>query len=116
MVQTAFVAYGAGKAALNMMTRNIAAELAPRVRVNAIAVGGVATQALEMVLTDDGLRAQFEAGTPMGRAGTPEDIACAALYLASDASSWVTGKVFQVDGGVEAPSITVPVPSLEPLA
>jgi 7-alpha-hydroxysteroid dehydrogenase len=114
MVQTAFVAYGAGKAALNMVTRNIAAELAPRVRVNAITVGGVATQALDMVLTDDALRARFEAGTPMGRAGEPEDIACAVLYLASDASSWVTGKVFAVDGGVEAPAISVPVPPLEP--
>ena len=62
-----------------------------------------------MVLTDDELRDQFNAGTPMRRPGTPEDIACAALYLASAASSWVTGKVFQVDGGVEAPAITVPV-------
>lgn len=114
MVQTSFVAYGAGKAALNMMTRNLAAELAPRVRVNAIGVGGVATEALEMVLTDDALRAQFEANTPMRRPGTPEDIACAVLYLASPASSWVTGKVFQVDGGTEAPSISVPVPPLEP--
>ena len=48
----------------------------------------------------------------MGRAGTTEDIACAALYLASDASSWVTGKIFQVDGGAEAPAISVPVPEL----
>jgi 7-alpha-hydroxysteroid dehydrogenase len=113
MVQTSFVAYGAGKAALNMMTRNMAADLAPRVRINAISVGGVATQALDIVLTDDDLRAQFLAGTPMGRPGEPEDIACAALYLASDASSWVTGKVVQVDGGVEAPAISVPVPPLE---
>jgi 7-alpha-hydroxysteroid dehydrogenase len=114
MVQTGFVAYASGKAALNMMTRNIAAELAPRVRVNAISVGGVATRALEMVLTDDNLRTQFESNTPLGRAGTPEDIACAALYFVSDASSWVTGKVFQVDGGTESPAITVPVPPLEP--
>lgn len=112
MVQTSFVAYGAGKAALNMMTKNLAAELAPKVRVNAIGVGGVATEALEMVLTDDTLRAQFEANTPMRRPGTPEDIACAALYLASPASSWVTGKIFQVDGGTESPSISVPVPPL----
>jgi 7-alpha-hydroxysteroid dehydrogenase len=96
------------------MTRNMAADLAPRVRINAIAVGGVATQALDVVLTDDNLRSQFIAGTPMARPGEPEDIACAALYLASDASSWVTGKIFQVDGGVEAPAITVPVPPLEP--
>jgi 7-alpha-hydroxysteroid dehydrogenase len=114
MVQTGFVAYGAAKAALNMMTRNIAAELAPRVRVNAISVGGVATQSLDVVLTDDNLRAMFEANTPMHRPGTPEDIACAALYLASPASSWVTGKIFQIDGGTEAPSITVPVPPLGP--
>jgi 7-alpha-hydroxysteroid dehydrogenase len=114
MVQTSFVAYGAGKAALNMMTRNLAAELAPRVRVNAISVGGVATEGLAMVLTDDALRAQFEANTPMHRPGTPEDIACAALVLASPAASWVTGKIFQVDGGTESPSIAVPVSPLEP--
>jgi 7-alpha-hydroxysteroid dehydrogenase len=114
MVQTAFVAYAAGKAALNMMTRNFAAELAPRVRINAISVGGFATQSLEVVLTDDALRAQFEAGTPMRRPGEPEDIACAALYLASPASSWVTGKIFQIDGGTEAPSISVPVAPIEP--
>ena len=52
-----------------MMTRNLAAEVAPKVRVNAISVGGVATDALQVVLTNDELRAQFEANTPMGRAG-----------------------------------------------
>ncbi len=114
MQLSSFVAYGAGKAALNQMTRNLAGELAPLVRVNAIGVGGVATQGLEVVLTDDTLRAQFEANTPMGRPGTPEDIACAALYLASPASSWVTGKVFQVDGGCERPAIDVPAPPLRP--
>jgi 7-alpha-hydroxysteroid dehydrogenase len=116
MVQTSFVAYGAAKAALNMMTRNLAAELAPRVRVNAISVGGVATQSLDVVLTDENLRAMFEANTPMHRPGEPEDIACAALYLASPAGSWVTGKILQVDGGTEAPAIAVPVPPLEPEA
>jgi 7-alpha-hydroxysteroid dehydrogenase len=112
MVQTSFVAYGAAKAALNMMTRNLAAEVAPKVRVNAISVGGVATDALQVVLTNDALRAQFEANTPMGRPGTVEDIAACALYLASPASSWVTGKVFQVDGGTEFPAITLPAPKL----
>jgi 7-alpha-hydroxysteroid dehydrogenase len=112
MVQTSFVAYGAAKAALNMLTRNLAAEIAPKVRVNAISVGGVATDALAVVLTNDALRAQFEANTPMGRPGTVEDIAACALYLASPASGWVTGKIFQVDGGTEWPSITVPVPKL----
>lgn len=112
MVQQSFVAYAAGKAALNMMTRNLAAEVAPKVRANAISVGGIATDALQVVLTNDELRAQFEANTPMGRAGTVEDIAACALYLASPASGWVTGKIFQVDGGTEFPAITVPAPKL----
>jgi len=114
MTQTSFAAYGAAKAALDRLTRNMAPELAPLVRVNAIDVGGVATRSLEVVLTDDELRAQFLAGTPMGRPGEPEDIACAVLYLVSDASSWVTGKVFEVDGGNESPAIEVPVAPLEP--
>ena len=116
MTQTMFVAYGSAKAALDRMTRNMAPELAPRVRVNAIDVGGVATRSLEVVLTDDTLRRQFVEGTPMGRPGEPEDIACAVLYLVSDASSWVTGKVFEVDGGSEASSIAVPAPPLVPSA
>jgi 7-alpha-hydroxysteroid dehydrogenase len=114
MTQTMFVAYGSAKAALNRMTRNIAPEFAPRVRVNAIDVGGVATRSLDVVLTNDDLRHQFLDGTPMRRPGEPEDIACAVLYLVSDASSWVTGKVFEIDGGTEAPSIQVPAPPLEP--
>jgi len=112
MVQTSFVAYGAGKAALNMMTRNLAAELAPKVRVNAIGTGGVNTEALASVMTNDTIRKQFEDNTPMHRPGEVEDIACMALYLASDASSWVTGKVYQVDGGCESPAFRVPVPPL----
>ena len=114
LVMTSMLAYGAGKAALNQLTRNLAVELAPLVRVNAIGVGGVATQGLEVVLTDDALRRQFEANTPMRRPGRPEDIACAALYFASPASEWVTGKVLQVDGGTERPSIDVPAPPLLP--
>ena len=112
MVQTAFVAYGAGKAGLNMITRNLAAEFAPKVRVNAISVGGVATGALDVVLTNEALSRQFEENTPMGRPGTVEDIAACALYLVSPAASWVTGKIFQVDGGTEFPAITIPTPPL----
>ena len=114
MVLSSFAAYAAGKAALNQVTRNLAVELAPRVRVNAIGVGGVATKSLEVVLTDENLRREFDANTPMKRPGTPEDIAAAALYFASPASSWVTGKLLQVDGGTERPSIDVPAPPLEP--
>jgi 7-alpha-hydroxysteroid dehydrogenase len=114
MTQTMFVAYGSAKAALDRLTRNIAPELAPRVRVNAIDVGGVATRSLDIVLTNEELRRQYLEATPMHRPGEPEDIACAVLYLVSDASSWVTGKVFEVDGGAEASAIKVPAPPLEP--
>ncbi len=101
LVQKGFVAYGTAKAALSFMTRQLAAEFAPRVRVNALAVGAVETSALAPFLNDE-LRSAMEARTPMGRIGQVEDIALAALYLASPASSWVTGKVFEVDGGTEA--------------
>ncbi len=100
LVQKGFVAYGTAKAALSFMTRQLAAEFAPRVRVNALAVGAVETSALAPFLNDE-LRSAMEARTPMGRIGQVEDIALAALYLASPASSWVTGKVFEVDGGTE---------------
>ena len=66
----------------------------------------------DVVMTNDALREQVEAGTPMGRLGSVEDIAAGALYLASDAAGWVTGKVFQIDGGTEAPAMSVPVPPL----
>ena len=78
----------------------LAAEVAPVVRVNAIAVGAVDTSALRPFLNED-LEAKMAALTPMGRIGRPEDIAMMALYLASPASSWVTGKIFEVDGGTE---------------
>jgi 7-alpha-hydroxysteroid dehydrogenase len=112
MVQPAFTAYASAKAALSMMTRAMAPELAPKVRVNAVEVGGVETAALEAVLTDPAIRERLEANTPMRRVGQPEDIAAAVVFLASDAASWVTGKVFEIDGGVESPAFTIPVPPL----
>jgi 7-alpha-hydroxysteroid dehydrogenase len=112
MVQPAFTAYATAKAGLSMLTRAMAPELAPKVRVNAIEVGGVETAALESVLTDPAVREQLEGNTPMRRVGQPEDIAAAVVYLASDASSWVTGKIFEIDGGVESPAFTIPVPPL----
>jgi 7-alpha-hydroxysteroid dehydrogenase len=116
MVMSSMLAYGAGKAALNMLTQNMAADLAPRVRVNAIGVGGVATQSMDFVTSNDELRTQFETNTPMRRIGQPSDIASAALYLASPASSWVTGVVLRVDGGTTKPSFDLPAPPLQPSA
>ena len=100
IVRKGFVAYGTAKAALSFMTRQLAAEFAPRVRVNALAVGAVDTSALRPFLTPE-LRGQMEGMTPMGRIGTVEDIALAALWLCSPAGGWVTGKVVEVDGGTE---------------
>lgn len=99
------LAYGTAKAALTHMTREMAADLAPRVRVNAIAVGSIATSALETVLEDESIRAEMVRRTPLRRLGEPDDIAVAALYLASPAASFVTGKVWEVDGGLEAPNL-----------
>jgi 7-alpha-hydroxysteroid dehydrogenase len=107
-----FVAYGTAKAALSHMTRLMAADCAPRIRVNGIAVGSVATSALEIVLTDDALRTEMVDGTPLRRLGEVDDIALAALYLASDAGSFVTGKIFEIDGGLEAANLALGLPDL----
>src|SRR5438876_182225 len=101
IVRKGFVAYGTVKAALSFMTRQLAAEFAPRVRVNALAVGAVETSALRPFLTDE-IRMQMEAMTPMRRIGSVEDVALAALWLCSPAGGWVTGKVVEVDGGTES--------------
>jgi 7-alpha-hydroxysteroid dehydrogenase len=107
-----FVAYGTAKAGLAHMTRLMAADCAPRIRVNAIAVGSVATSALEVVLTNDAIRNEMVDKTPLQRLGEVEDIAIGALYLASDASSFVTGKVIEIDGGIEAANLDMHIPDL----
>ena len=107
-----FSAYGTAKAALSHLTRLMAADLAPKVRVNAIAVGSVATSALETVLTDEGIRNEMVGGTPLKRLGEPDDIALCALYLASPAASFVTGKIFEIDGGLEEANLALGLPDL----
>ena len=107
-----FVAYGTAKAALTHMTRLMAADLAPKVRVNAIAVGSVATSALEIVLDNQEIHDEMVRRTPVKRLGVPEDIAYCALYLASDAGSFVTGKLFEVDGGLEEANLELGLPDL----
>lgn len=107
-----FVAYGTAKAALSHWTRLAAQDLAPRIRVNAIAVGSIATSALEIVLEDDALRTTMEQGTPLRRIGDPEEIAATVLYLASAAGGYVTGKVVEVDGGIEQPNLDMGLPDL----
>ena len=107
-----FVAYGTAKAALTHMTRLMAADLAPKVRVNAIAVGSVATSALEIVLDNQEIHDEMVRRTPVKRLGQPEDIAYCALYLASPAGSFVTGKLFEIDGGLEEANLELGLPDL----
>lgn len=107
-----YLAYGTAKAALAHYTRLAAADLAPKIRVNAIAVGAAATSALEIVVQDDSLRGQVERATPLGRIGDPEDVAAAVLFLASPASAYITGKVLEVDGGIERPNLDMGIPDL----
>ena len=107
-----YVAYGTAKAALSHWTRLAAQDLAPKIRVNAIAVGSIATSALEIVLEDDGLRTAMEQSTPLRRIGDPEEIAATVLFLASRAGGYVTGKVVEVDGGIEQPNLDLGLPDL----
>jgi 7-alpha-hydroxysteroid dehydrogenase len=107
-----FVAYGTAKAALSHMTRLTAADLAPKVRVNAIAVGSIATSALETVLDNPEIHDEMVRRTPLKRLGRPEDIALCVLYLASPAGSFVTGKLFEVDGGLEEANLELGLPDL----
>ena len=106
-VSPGFVAYGTAKAALSFMTRELAQDFAPRVRVNGIAVGSVETEALGTVLTDE-IREEMIRLTPMARLGKVEDIAACALYLASPAASYVTGEIYGVNGGLVGLNMRMP--------
>ncbi|MHA3019536.1 SDR family oxidoreductase [Mycobacterium sp. BMJ-28] len=108
----AFVAYGTAKAALAHYTRLAALDLCPRIRVNAIAPGSILTSALDVVASNESLRGPMEKVTPMRRLGDPADIAAAAVYLASPAGGYLTGKTLEVDGGLTYPNLDLPIPDL----
>jgi 7-alpha-hydroxysteroid dehydrogenase len=107
------VTYGTVKAAVTQLTRLLAVELAPGVRVNGIAPGVVETDGLTEVLTGE-LRARIVSATPLHRLATVADVASTARWLASPAASYVTGKVIEIDGGAEAPTFPHDTPDLRP--
>lgn len=93
-------AYGASKAALIRLTEELAWQLGPGIRVNAVAPAVVKTKFAEMLYTDNEER--LAASYPMKRLGTPEDVAQLVAFLASEQASWITGETVRVDGGMLA--------------
>jgi 3-oxoacyl-[acyl-carrier protein] reductase len=93
--------YSATKAAVDAVTHSLAKELGPRkIRVNAINPGMVETEGLQASGLESEFRDQVEAQTPLGRIGRPEDIAPAAVFLASSDSAWITGETLHITGGM----------------
>ena len=96
------VVYNATKGAVDAITKTLAKELGPRkIRVNSINPGMVITEGVVSAGFDQGdFRKTFEAQTPLGRVGEPKDIAPAAVFFASDDSSWITGETLVIAGGL----------------
>ena len=97
--------YGASKAGTNSLTWTLSAELAPDIRVNAVAPGAIPTEVMMKAIGKDETQLEEileEWSIPLGRLGTPQDIGAACLYLASDAASWVSGEILRVGGGAKA--------------
>src|SRR5690606_13677327 len=90
-------AYNVSKAGLIHLTRQLARELAPRIRVNAVAPGVVRAGRAGALLEIADMTARLH---PLGRVGEPEDVSRLIVYLASDAASWMTGAIVPIDGGV----------------
>lgn len=84
---------------MNNLTQTLALELAPRIRVNTVAPGPIATEAFLEILNVDDQLDQLAATIPLGRLGAPDDIADAVVFLASDAAGWITGQLLLVAGG-----------------
>ena len=97
--------YSAAKAGVLNLTQTAALELAPVVRVNAVAPGMVHTPLTDIVVSTPAWREAAEAGTPLGRIGTAAEVADVILFLASPAASYVTGQTIVIDGGSVLPSL-----------
>ncbi len=102
MVDKNFSAYAAAKAGMNQMTRVMSYELSPHIRVNAVSPGAIETPSTAFITQDETRLKNTTRWIPLKRLGQPEDIALGALYLASSASSFVSGKILEIDGGMQA--------------
>ena len=107
-------AYGAAKAGLINLTRTLAMEWAPKVRVNCIVAGMIATEAADDHYGGPVGLAAVAATVPLGRMGTPADIAGVCLFLASPLASYVTGAALEAHGGGEWPPFLAAVASVTP--
>jgi len=96
-------AYGAAKAAVDSLTSTLAVEWAPKVRVNAVVAGMVATEQVELFYGDSASQAAVAATIPLGRLAEPAEIGWATAFLASDAASYISGATLAVHGGGEPP-------------
>ena len=105
--------YGVAKAGLEQLTRALAEELAPKIRVNALALGAIMTPALQSTFElDPGMREGMIARTPLKRIGTTETIGAAAVFACSDASDYMTGAVIPIDGGLQDTNLPFKLPDL----
>ncbi|HZY92479.1 MAG TPA: SDR family oxidoreductase [Thermoplasmata archaeon] len=97
------IPYQSVKAGIEQMTRGLALELAPKVRVNCVAPGFIRTDMNRPGHSDPSFAAQVAAATPLGRWGEPEDVAPSVRFLLSEEAGWITGVVLPVDGGIALP-------------
>jgi NAD(P)-dependent dehydrogenase (short-subunit alcohol dehydrogenase family) len=91
--------YSAAKAGVVALTMSAALEYGPAIRVNCVSPGFIRTPLTELALADDATRAELDAGTPLGRIGTADEVAATVAFLCSDLASYVTGANLVVDGG-----------------
>ena len=103
-------AYVTSKGGINQLTKTMALALAPhKIRVNAIGPGSIATEMVQQVMGDEAAKRTLMSRTPLGRLGTPDEVAAVVAFLASEDASYITGEILYADGGRLALNYTVPV-------
>ncbi|MBA6413705.1 glucose 1-dehydrogenase [Parahaliea sp. F7430] len=107
------MAYCVAKAGLDQLTRCMAEELAPKIRVNCLALGSIMTPALQKTFDlEEGFREKLESKTPLQCVGNAENVGLAALFLCSEAGSYCTGAILNIDGGIQDTNLPFRLPDL----